>query len=240
MPVHLLLPLFSSIVFVLAMMLVKRATSQGASPWTGTLFANLWLALLWGVPAVVQWKIVPPAAWGQAAIIGGLFVLGQVFTYLAFQFGDVSVATPVFGVKVLIVALCGLLMAGEAIPPRIWIAACLATTGVGFVQFTGRILAAPKAGTQSAMASAAHAPPVHDRRGLTIGMVLLSGVALSLFDILLQIWGTRWNSHEFLPAVFLATAGFSLVMLPWVDAPRKLQAKGILNWMLIGTFLMAL
>ncbi len=73
---------------------------------------------------------------GQAAIIGGLFVLGQIFTYLAFQFGDVSVATPVFGVKVLIVALCGLLMAGEAIPPRIWIAACLATTGVGFVQFT--------------------------------------------------------------------------------------------------------
>lgn len=208
------------------MMLVKRATMQGASPWTGTLFANLWLALLWSIPALMNWKIAPTAAWGQAAIIGGLFVLGQIFTYLAFQYGDVSVATPVFGVKVLIVALCGLLMAGEAIPYRIWIAACLAAGGVAFVQFTGR---RPGPGGKTTA----------DRRGLTIGMVLLSGVALSLFDILLQMWGTRWNSREFLPVVFAATAGFSLLLVPWVDRPAVLHRKGILGWMLIGTFMMA-
>lgn len=226
MPAHLLLPLFSSVVFVLGMLLVKRGTALGTSPWTGTLLSNLWLAALWGLPAIVRQQTVPVQAWGQAAIIGGLFVLGQLFTYLAFQFGDVSVATPIFGIKVLMVAAMGTLLAGTPVTPQVWLAAALATAGVILVQTTSR-------------------PPVPltaaqpDRRHLTVVLALLAALALSVFDVLLQRWGPGWNSHEFLPVAFGFTGLLSLVFVPWADAPRRLVQIRALGWVLAGTLLMA-
>ncbi len=208
------------------MMLVKRATARGASPWTGTFLANLWLGLMWSIPALISGRVVPSDAWLQAAIIGGLFVLGQLFTYLAFQYGDVSVATPIFGVKVLMVAALGAVLAGDHVPVRMWIAAVLATAGVVLVQSTAR--AAVIASGQT------------DRRRLTVVMAMVAALALSLFDVLLQKWGPRWNSREFLPVAFAATAGLSCLFLPWVDRPQKLIQIHALPWMLAGTFLMAL
>ena len=39
----------------------------------------------------------------QPALIGGLFLAGQLFMLLAVERGDVSIAMPVLGIKVLIV-----------------------------------------------------------------------------------------------------------------------------------------
>lgn len=208
------------------MMLVKRGTARGVSPWTGTFLANIWLAALWSVPAFVRQQIVPTEAWGQAAVIGGLFVLGQLFTYLAFQYGDVSVATPIFGVKVLMVAVIGSVMTGEPVTLRVGIAAGLATAGVVLVQSTNRAVV----GT---------AGPVADRRGLTVMMALLAALALSLFDVLLQKWGRQWNSRDFLPVAFAATGLLSCLFLPWVDRPRQLVQMGAVAWTVSGTLLMA-
>ncbi|MCP4509047.1 MAG: hypothetical protein GY826_21955, partial [Fuerstiella sp.] len=69
MPLHLLFPLFSSVVFVLGMMLAKQAIDRGASPWTGTFFANLWLALIWVGVAIVRGEVIPVEAWDNAASI---------------------------------------------------------------------------------------------------------------------------------------------------------------------------
>ncbi|HAM24525.1 MAG TPA: hypothetical protein DCM51_03055 [Actinobacteria bacterium] len=105
LPLHLLFPLFSSVVFVFGMLNAKRAISLGASPWTSTVLANFWLAAGWGLCGVLTGQLLPAAGWWQAALVALSFVAGQVFTYFAYQFGDVSVATPVFGVKVIIVAV---------------------------------------------------------------------------------------------------------------------------------------
>lgn len=221
---HLLFPLFSSIVFVLGMMLVKRGSSRGVRPWTGTFLGNAWLGLLWSIPAIVQQKVVPVEVWPQAALIGVLFVLGQLFAFLAFQYGDVSVATPIFGVKVLMVAVLAAGMSGESISPRIWVAAVLATAGVVLVQ---------------SMTGARSSSDRSERRGLTIVMVLLSAGSLSLFDILLQKWGTQWNSREFLPVVFITTGLVSVVFVPWSDGPARLRELGVTSWVLAGTLLIA-
>ncbi len=89
-----------SIIFVVGMMFAKNAIVKGTSPWTGTFFGNLWLAIIWAVYGISTGDLLPVAGWWQAAVIGLTFFLGQLFTYLAFQYGDVSVATPIFGVKV--------------------------------------------------------------------------------------------------------------------------------------------
>jgi len=223
-PLHLLFPLFSSVVFVLGMMLAKQAIVRGASPWTGTFFGNLWLALIWAGVAIVRGEVIPVEAWGDAALIGLLFVLGQLFTYLAFQFGDVSVATPVFGVKVLIVATLTSLLAGINVPGIVWAAGAMACVGIILIQWSGG-----RAATDAAPS----------RRGLTIMLALSAAFCLSLFDVCLQTWARSWNSYSFLPVMFGAAGVLSLVFLPKVDSPKRLRELKATRWMLGGTLLMA-
>lgn len=205
------------------MMLAKQAIDRGASPWTGTFYGNLWLALIWAGIAVCRGEIVPVDARIDSAVIGLLFVLGQLFTYLAFQIGDVSVATPVLGVKVLMVAILVSLMAQVAVPAIIWIAGALASAGIILIQWRGR----SSSGNQG-------------RTGLTICMALCAALSLSLFDVCIQKWvaGT-WDTFAFLPVMFGTAGVLSFGFLPKVDSFRRLRSIGATKWMLGGTILMA-
>lgn len=225
MPLHLLFPLFSSVVFVFGMMLSKKAIDGGASPWTGTVLANFWLCGIWLTIAAVRGEVAPIEAWPYAAMIGLMFVLGQVFTFLAFQFGDVSVATPVFGVKVLMVAGLVSLMTDMPVSSRIWLAGGLATAGIVMIQSTGR-----KGKTQQ------------QKNGILRTIILASTAAfcLSLFDVLLQKWGAAYNSYNFLPVMFSCAALLSLTLLPWVDRPKRIRELNLQKWIVAGTLLMAL
>jgi drug/metabolite transporter (DMT)-like permease len=220
-PYHLLFPLFSSVVFVLGMMLAKQAIERGASPWTATFLGNIWIAIAWGAVAVIRQQVAPIETWPSAAVVGLLFVLGQLFTYLAFQKGDVSVAAPVMGIKVLLVAVLRSSMTGDAIPGRVWIAAALATVGIVLVQGSGGV-------NRSAS------------RWRTILLAGLAALSLSLFDVLLQSWGTNQDCPSFLSLVFVSTAILSLGFLPWCDRPKKLVRIRAMKWMLAGTLLMGL
>src|SRR5262245_29651583 len=122
---HLGFPLLSSILFVIGAMFAKQASALGASSTTGTVLTNFCLALCWLTVGLVRVEALPPAEWGPPALVAAAFVGGQLCTYLALHYGDVSLATPVFGVKIILVALLTSLLAERAIELRIWIAAIL-------------------------------------------------------------------------------------------------------------------
>lgn len=221
MPFHFVFPLFSSFAFVIGITLAKQAISRGASPWTAVFLGNCWLALFLGCGAVARGEVAPVSAWGDAAICGSLFVAGQILTYLAFQRGDVSVATPVLGLKVLIVALLTAWIAKEAVPNNVWVAAALASVGIALVQASG--------GGEDG-----------GSRWQAVVLAALAAAALSTFDISLQSFGKKWDSATFLPVAFLSALAMSSVLLPWVDRPKRLRELKATSWMLIGTCLMGL
>jgi drug/metabolite transporter (DMT)-like permease len=222
--VHLLFPLFSSVTFVLGMLFGRQAILGGASPWTGTVLSNLWLAAVWLVAGCWHGDWLPLAAWWQAALVGFAFLAGQFFTFAAFQFGDVSVATPVLGIKVLIVAFLVTVFAGEPVTIRVWIASGLAAAGVILVQST------------------AHAGQGSTRRRAlaTLALALAAATSLSLFDIGLQVWGRSWGAGRFLPVTFIAAGVLSCGLLPWTDSAARLRTRGVLRPVIIGTVLIAL
>lgn len=232
---HLLFPLFSSVVFVAGMSIIRRATQKGASVWTGVLFGNLWIAGFWLIVALSRKSIVPPEAWGQAAAVALFYVLGQLFTYLAFQKGDVSVATPVMGVKVLMVAFLSAVCSGVVPSSRVWGAAALASVGVALVQSSGR--SRPK---DSAVPGPDEPVRRSGRSMAAVGLAATAAFALSLFDISLQTWGKQWESTQFLPVSFVMTAVMSLGFIPGAKVRRQLRDSGALPLLLFGTFLMAL
>lgn len=156
----------------------------------------------------------------QPASIGALFLAGQAFMFLAVKFGDVSIAAPVLGVKVLIVPAMGTLLIGENPELRIWLAAAVAMLGVGFVQVTDATV------ERSAVLAA-------------IIFALLGALAMTLFDLLIQRWAPAWGAGYFLPLAFAFAALFSLALLPWADPPRKLAGQGGMTLLLVGAVLMA-
>jgi drug/metabolite transporter (DMT)-like permease len=194
---HLLLPLLASILFVGGLILIKRAGAAGVGPVTILFVANeasaIGFSLLWMLGGPGQrWTLL----W-QPAVIAGLFMAGLMFTFAAIHRGDVSVATPVFGVKVVFVALLLTLTGEESLPLTAWYAAVLATLGIGLIQWTGR----------------------GERRHvvLTILLALSAATCYSTFDVLVQRWAPAWGAGRFLPIVYAFVAVLSLGMLPWVD-----------------------
>ncbi len=197
---HLLLPLLASVVFVCGMLVVKKLTSAGVSSHTILFVANLCSGLLfsslWVLGGTFQgWTML----W-QPASIAALFMMGLTFTFLAIQRGDVSVATPIFGVKVLIVALMLTWVSGENLPMRVWYGAVLATFGIGLIQWTGR------------------SHPQHIV--LTIFLAVSAATCYATFDVLTQRWAPSWGAGRFLPLVFWFVGGLSLGLAPWVQWSR--------------------
>jgi drug/metabolite transporter (DMT)-like permease len=224
-PMHLLFPLFSSVVFVIAAMFAKQAGVRGASPYTSTILSNSCLAVIWATVGLWRGELLGPAGWLPAAGIALAFVAGQLCTYLAFQYGDVSLATPIFGVKIIIVAVISSLMAEKAVEGPIWVAAVLAAIGVAVVQAGSTASRGVKRST--------------GRTALTVMLALSAATALSIFDVGLQIYGKRFGAERFLSTMFVLTGVWSLGLLPGADRPARVRQIGAGGPLAIAGVLMA-
>lgn len=157
----------------------------------------------------------------QPAVIGALFIAGQLFTFLAVARGDVSIAAPVLGVKVLIVPAAATFFIEEELSTRVWIAAAVAVTGIAFVQ------------TQDSA--------VHRSRILaSVGYALIAACSMSLFDLLIQRWAPAWGAGYFLPIALASAALLSLAFLPLANLPSDLRRPDVLRPLALGSLLMTL
>jgi drug/metabolite transporter (DMT)-like permease len=125
---------------------------------------------------------------------------------LSLRVGDVSVATPLLGAKVIFVALLSWLVFGWPLTARQWIAAALATAGVFVMGLTDF-----KPGRRAA---------------LTTVLALGCAAAFSLTDVMIQSWADGFGVFNFLPLQFVVLAIFSVALAPVFGpgsfrAPRK-------------------
>src|ERR1043165_2053562 len=95
----LLLPLCAALLYVMAVLALKRAAELGVGLWESTFVSNLLAALALQVVLVFGGNWLPRAFWWQPVVVAIFFLLGQSATLFSLQRGDVSIATPVLGVK---------------------------------------------------------------------------------------------------------------------------------------------
>jgi drug/metabolite transporter (DMT)-like permease len=204
-PFHLLLPLTSGIVYVVAALLLKRAADLGADVWRTTRITNYTTALV-STPLWLLGGTIPPSSlWWQPAAAGMLFLAGQIFTLLALTRGDVSVATPVLGVKILLVALLTAILIGDPIGARLWTAAALSSAAIALLNVSG---------THS-----------HKPVGTTIFLAALGAAAYACLDVLVQKWSPAWGTGRIVPAAMASAAAYS-VALRLFDAPKRALGAG--------------
>ncbi len=222
---HLLFPLLSSLLFVVAATFAKQATLRGVSPFTATALSNFLLAMCWFVFGCLRGDWLQVSGWFTAIWIAVTFVGGQLSTYLAFRLGDVSLATPVFGVKIIIVAFLSSIVHQSGIEPRTWIAALLATVGVVVMQLGGNSSSSPKLTAR--------------RAALAIGFALVAATSLSIFDVGVQMAGKHYGATKFLVTMFSCVGLLSLALLPWADRVATLQKNGAVQPLVVAAVLMA-
>lgn len=219
-PAHLFFPLASSFGYVVAVLLIKRSADWGVGVWRTTFVANMGMgtvfASLWGLGG----EVLPLDLWWQPLVGGLLFLSGQVFTFLALHYGDVSVATPVLGLKIVFVALCSVLMLPEAVPLLWWIAAALST---GAIFLLSRGDSRPK-----------HAV------GRTVITAALAAASFAMSDVLVQKWAPAWGAGRFLPLMFGAVAVLSAGLIPFFSAPLRTVPRVAWGWLVAGSVLLAI
>lgn len=218
--IHLLLPFCSSVFVVFGLLNLQRAQQGGSSTWTSMILVCWSSACVFPVLALMGGTMQPATSLWQPAIIGALFLAGQLFTFLAVARGDVSVAAPVLGVKVLIVPALSPLFVDDELSSKVWIAAAVAVVGIGFVQ------ARDKSIERSLIVA-------------SVGYAMLAACAMTLFDLLIQRWAGAWGAGYLLPIAFAFAALFSLTFVRLADRPAELRQRGVIRPLAIGCVLMA-
>jgi len=227
-PEALLLPLGAGFLYSCAAIALKRALGAGISGGWVNLLSNVSMALLfqifWLFPEATHGAEIPLSLFLAPIACGSLFFLGQACTFRAISAGDVSVATPLLGTKVLIVALLSFLLLGKALPVSWWFGSLLATLGIGLISY------APGNSAQN--------------HGLTIIWSMLAAGVFALTDVLVQHWVPRFGFARFAPLMFAVPGILSIVYVP------RLLREGIFlptvggriafQWLAAGVLLLAL
>ena len=208
--------------YVAAALWLKQTASFGVGVRRAAFVCNGFAAILF----LVLWPLGGsiPSVWHlwQPAVVALLFFAGQLLTLLALDKGDVSIATPVLGAKVVLVAVFTTVLLDQDVGRYLWVAAILSCSGIALLNRR------PSAGA------------IHEYVGRTICLALLAAGSFALFDVLIMKWAPLWGIGRFLPIMMLINGIYSLSFIPYFRAPlRAIQgpARRCLLW---GALFMAL
>lgn len=213
-----LLPLIAGACYAAATLLIKRAADLGVGVWRTAFVANLIGGLVYQ-PLWLLGGTWQPGLWWQPVIVGALFTAGQWLAFVSIDRGDVSVATPVLGLKLLFVAVLVTVVAGEVLSWKLWLAALLATAGIGLLNRQG-------------------GHPAHHHVGRTIFTAASAAAVFAVFDLLVQRWSAAWGVGRFIPLAMAVSAVTSFAFVPMFRAPLTAIPRASWAWLLPGALVL--
>src|SRR4029450_8930739 len=95
----LIFPLSSALLYVIGALLLRRAADFGVGFWRTAFVANTICSIAFTSLLFFGGTFHPGLLW-QPAIVAGLFMLGSILNFSSLDRGDVSLATPVLGIKI--------------------------------------------------------------------------------------------------------------------------------------------
>ena len=178
------------------------AATDAVDVWRITFVSNIATSIALAGLWVFGGQIPSMGVLWQPAVVALLFIAGQIAAVVALTRGDVSVATPMLGLKILMVAFFTWVLLREPLPSRVWMSATLATLAVGFLG-----ISRDRAGMHRAV--------------FTAGCTLIAAASYACFDVLVQRWSPAWGVGRFPPLVGLFAAVYSLVLIPRFPQPLR-------------------
>jgi drug/metabolite transporter (DMT)-like permease len=208
-----LLPLLAALIYVCGALLAKRAAEFGVGVWRTAFLSNWISACLFALLLPFGGTFHANLLW-QPAVVAVFFLVGQLLNFSAIQYGDVSVATPLMGLKIILVAVFTKLLLATGVSGELWIAAALSSLAIAFLNRTE--------GT------------AHHHVGRTILFAGSAATMLAVFDVLVQKWAPAWGFGRFLPVMLGFVALFSVVLIPFFHVPLRAVPAPAWRWLLGG------
>jgi len=219
-PLYLLLPLASSVFYAISAMIFKKVFDSGVNPWLLNFLSNIATCIL-AVPLLfVDGTHARGMPLYQPICVGLIFMVGQMSSMLALKQGDVSVATPLLGMKVFLVAVFTVLVLNQGVSLGLWAAAAMVT--ISFILLRG-----PKGGQRGHFLS-------------TVLYSLLCASSFALCDILIQKWAPACGSGRFLGYMFIEIGLASIIFLPFFGGMIFSYSKKTWKWTSYAMFFIAL
>jgi drug/metabolite transporter (DMT)-like permease len=216
-----LLPAVAAFLFSLAALALKRANQLGVDVWQTAFVVNISAGVFYSALLLVGGPPIRFELWYQPVLIAICLFAGMLAQFMALNRGEVSVAVPVMGLKLLVVALMSPIVVGEAIPVQLWVAVALSLLGITMLNRGGR------SGSS---------------RSFTIAVTsgLLAAISFGAFDLLAAKWGQAWGVGRLLPCIFWINAIFSLACSRGFQSPLRSRSRLALAWLSVGALLLSL
>lgn len=212
-------PLIAALFYAFGALVLKRSSDLGVGLWRTTFVANLIVAALFSLLWLLPGHPIERELLWQPGLIAMCLFVGQISQFLALEKGDVSVAVPIFGLKVIIVAFLTPMLTGDAVGLKTWIAALLSVVGITFLN--------QKEG---------------GRRPKNLAITLTAGgvgaVCFAVFDVLVQKWGPHWGAPRLLPCIFWINALLSFGLIFRFSAPLSAVPRQAWPWLTGGSALL--
>lgn len=214
------LAFFAALVYTAASLFLKSALERGASSAQVNVAVNVGMALIVQPLWLLERPDIPNAPLWQPLVCAGIFFLGQICTFTALSKGDVSLATPLLGTKIIFVTALNMLLFQTAISARWWFAAIGASLAIALIAGGG------------------------GRRGQAVGFTvtvsLVGAVLYSLTDVVIQHWGQTFDRPAFPPVMFGAAGLLSIIFYSATDraafrTPAAARMPLALGALLFGT-----
>lgn len=202
--------------YAVAALCLKRAINLGFGPWRTAFASNVSFGLGF-IPLLLLaekpvWEMNHPA---MAILCGFLFFCGALCALLSITKGDVSLSTPVMGVKAVLVAVLLAVFFDEAFNWTIWAGSITSVVGlfVMQLQFKGENL---------------------QHVGRTILLAGGSALAYASCDALFQIYGGHEEMFVFLPTASFMSGVFAFLLLPFMKNPVTDLPRPARKWLILG------
>ncbi|MCB1123566.1 MAG: DMT family transporter, partial [Verrucomicrobiae bacterium] len=145
------------------------------------------------------------------------FFLGQLFNCMALYRGDVSLVTPIMGVKVVFVSVLAVFLLTDEPTAGVWIGAVLSTAAILLLR------------------GSEHADKARVIPSILLG--LLSALFFAGFDILVQRYGTKLGFEELVSRMFTFSFLWSLLLVRKFHHNLNEVSRRTWGWLALGGIL---
>lgn len=204
--------------YALAATLSKRALSQGVGILRLSFIMNWVFVPVFSIVLLSHKGSIPWTQLQFPVLTGLLFFLGQVFTFAAIRFGDVSLQTPVMGTKAVFTVLIAVLLGTEVVSVPIAMASLLSMLGVALLGFSGDGV---------------------ERVGRSLCLALASSFFFAGSDTMVGYYAGGFGVPMFLFLTILVNALLSCLLIPFFREPIRCMPPTAWPWIIAACLLMA-
>lgn len=213
--------LTSAIFYSLAGIFIKKAMQGGIGIARATVAMTTVLVVVFSPLLLLTECALSVNNLWKPIITGFVSFLGTISTIVAIQRGDITIQTPMMGIKIIFVAFISMVMGVDDISFWWWMAAVLACISIFILGWSG----------------------INNPRSLvfTVCFALIASLFYAIEDVMIQKWAPHYGPYWYIFILMVSQMIFSFSLIPLF---YRYHYKSIMTsswiWLIIGMFLMGI